>query len=346
MCSINKIKFIEVIFISNNTLSVCIISKNEEKNIERCLKSIKNIADEIIVVDTGSTDKTVNIAKELGAKVVNFKWTDNFSDARNKSIDNATKDWILFLDCDEELDISESIKIRELISKGEEKEGYYLRLINVSKGIIKNDSIVMRLFKNNSKYRFKGKIHERILKSIKDENGVDCIGQTQIQIYHYGYDSEIIDIKKKSERNLKILLSYNIEDKDGYYYYVLGNEYARVKDNEKALECYKLSFEITDEEEDKPVEHSYLAINIIKVLYSQKKYYEALEYISKFKKELVNFKDMYFLEFLIYFKIGYLKEASYALEKYASCIEVNYEYSCNNYDKQYDIESLRILLKE
>lgn len=334
-----------MINISNNDLSVCIISRDEEKNIGRCLKSIKVIADEIIVVDTGSTDNTVDIAKSLGAKVINLKWSNDFGEARNKSIENATKDWILFLDCDEELDYSEAINVKKLISKGEDKEGYYLRLINISKGIRKDDSIVMRIFRNNIKYRFKGRIHERIVQSIKTESGEDCIGETQIQIYHYGYDKEIIDIKKKSERNFKVLLSYEEEDKDGYYYYVLGNEYARIKSSEKALECYKLSLKSKDNEGNKPIQYSYLAINIIKILYSQKKYKDALEYISIFEKELLNFKDMYFIEFLIYFKIGCFEEASESLEKYSQCSRVEYEYPCHYYNKQYDIEKLRMLLE-
>lgn len=334
-----------MINISNNKLSVCIISKDEEKNIERCLKSIKAIADEIIVVDTGSTDGTIEIAKSLGAKVIDFKWTNDFSEARNKSIENVTKDWILFLDCDEELDYEGSIKVKSLINKDENKEGYYLRLINISKGVMQNDSIVMRLFRKNDKYRFKGKIHERILQSIKDENESGCIGETQIKIYHYGYDKEIINIKKKSDRNFKILLSYSEDEKDGYYYYVLGNEYARIKNSEKSLECYKLSLKSSEESKGKEIQYSYLAINIIKTLYSQKKYNDALEYISMFEKELPNFKDMYFIEFLIYFKIGYLEEASKSLEKYSKCNKIEYEYPCHNYDKQYDIEKLRALLE-
>lgn len=99
-----------------NTLSVCIITKNEEKNISRCLESIKNIADEIIVVDTGSTDKTVEIANKYESKVSFHKWNNDFSDARNASIKKATKDWILFLDADEELPKEEGIKLKELIN--------------------------------------------------------------------------------------------------------------------------------------------------------------------------------------------------------------------------------------
>ncbi len=81
--------------------SVCIIAKNEEKNIERCLSSIQHFDCEIIVVDTGSTDRTKEIAQKYGAKVYDFEWINDFSAARNFSISKASYDWILVLDCDE-----------------------------------------------------------------------------------------------------------------------------------------------------------------------------------------------------------------------------------------------------
>ena len=86
-----------------NEVSLCMIVKNEENYLPNCLNSIKDIVDEIIVVDTGSTDKTVDIAKSFGAKVYYFPWRNNFSEARNESLKYATKDWILILDADDEL---------------------------------------------------------------------------------------------------------------------------------------------------------------------------------------------------------------------------------------------------
>ena len=84
-----------------NTLSVCIIVKNEAALLGRCLNSIKSAADEIVVVDTGSTDNTVEIAESMGAKVVCTQWRDDFAWARNISIEHATGSWILWLDADD-----------------------------------------------------------------------------------------------------------------------------------------------------------------------------------------------------------------------------------------------------
>src|SRR3989344_2135515 len=92
------------------TISLCMIAKNEEKHLEECLNSVKELVDEVIIVDTGSTDKTKQIAKKFNAKIYDFKWVDDFSAARNESLKHATKDWILVLDADEVLD-KEALKV-------------------------------------------------------------------------------------------------------------------------------------------------------------------------------------------------------------------------------------------
>src|SRR3989338_6646287 len=96
------------------TISLCMIAKNEEKHIEECLNSVKDIVDEIIIVDTGRTDKTKQIGKKFNAKIFDFKWVDDFSAARNKSLKHATKDWILVLDADEVVESIDLNKIKEL----------------------------------------------------------------------------------------------------------------------------------------------------------------------------------------------------------------------------------------
>ncbi|RYD02260.1 hypothetical protein N752_25955 [Desulforamulus aquiferis] len=100
-------------------ISLCMISKNEGTRIQRCINSARPFVDQIIVVDTGSTDNTVNIAKELGAEVYKADWQDDFSHARNESLKYATGKWILFLDCDEELDSNTAPLLRSSLFKSE-----------------------------------------------------------------------------------------------------------------------------------------------------------------------------------------------------------------------------------
>lgn len=328
-------------FIISKTLSVCIISKNEEKHIEKCLKSVIDLADEIVLVDTGSDDRTVEIANSFGIKVLHHTWNNDFSAARNVSIDNATGDWILFLDCDEEMPLEEGLKLKNLIQEENTYEAYYLRLVNIIGGTQVSDAIVLRAFKNEPEYRFKGKMHEQIINSIQDIHGLDCIGATPIQIYHYGYDPEFFDTEKKSKRNLDILLSYDEKDKDGYYYYVLGNEYARADDYEEALRIYNLSLARTNAKMFNYIYYPYLATNIIKIYYVQKRYVDAIKAIDKFRETLPNFKDMYFIECLSYIEICKLSKASEALDRYLNCPVGSYEYPSNNYGNFHDIPKLQ-----
>ena len=87
----------------NPKLSVCMIVRDEEKNLPRCLESVESVADELIIVDTGSKDNTISIAKDFGAKIFHFEWCDDFSAARNQYLKYATGNWILQIDADEEL---------------------------------------------------------------------------------------------------------------------------------------------------------------------------------------------------------------------------------------------------
>lgn len=321
-------------------LSVCMISKNEEKNITRCVNSVKDVADEVILVDTGSTDKTVEIAKELGVKVLHHKWNNDFSAARNVSIDAATQPWILFLDCDEEMKLDEIKAAKELINRNEPYEAYYLRLVNIIDGVEISDAIVLRMFKNKPEYRFRGKMHEQVINSIQNLHGIEAIGATPIQILHYGYDPQVSDTDKKSKRNLEILLSYDEKDKDGYYYYVLGNEYARVDEYDDALKYYKMSLNVTNAKMYKYIYYPYLAMNIIKVLQTQKKYKEALKYFDEFLEILPDFKDLYFMKCLLHIECSRLTKAKEALVKYINCPKGQYEYPSNNFENYYNISKL------
>lgn len=189
-------------------ISLCMIAKNEEQNIERCLRSVKGVVDEIIVVDTGSSDRTCQIAQGFGAKVQSFIWNDNFSDARNVSLDLATGDWILFLDADEELaKASRAILRQAVLQPG--VEGYFIKIVNVAgddRCPETNADTVFRLFRNRSDYRFRGAVHEQICNVIIEKNGqVQFPLIEDLVINHYGYLNSQIEGKDKKRRNRALL---------------------------------------------------------------------------------------------------------------------------------------------
>lgn len=323
-----------------NTISVCMIVKNEERNLKRCLESIKNIVDEIIVVDTGSEDKTFEVAKAYTDKVFFYQWDNDFSKARNKSLEYATKKWILILDADEEFSIEEGKKLKSILKSNTDFEAFHLRLINYVNCTNIGDSIVLRVFKNKPQYRFVGKIHEQIIKSINTSSEGGKIGSTDIKIIHYGYDPDKANIKEKQQRNLKILSSYKEEEKDGYFYYSLGNEYARIKQYDKALDVYKLCEEYPIKGEGYPIYLCYLAVNIAKTLSSAGRFKEAIERLQEAQRKYPDFKDLYFLEYLSNVSCGQFSKAKKSLEMYINIKNQCYEYPNGNFEKQFNIDEI------
>lgn len=323
-----------------NTLSVCLIVKNEEKNLDRCLRSIYHIADEIIVVDTGSEDKTVRIAKSYGAKVIEHPWKNDFSDARNKSIENATKNWILFLDADEEMPYEDGKNLKLILQQNAQFEAFHLRLVNIISGINTGDSIVLRVFKNDPRYRFRGKMHEQIVTCIEEIHSSSVLGATDVKILHYGYDPDLCDINKKQKRNLELLNSYSEDQKDGYYYYSLGNEYARIDDFDNALKIYEKALNAPYPAGTTPIYIPYLFLNYAKVYFNSCRYMDLIDCINTFTKTHSNFKDLYFYGFLGYSQAGFFKEAKSSLQKYINCPSGNYEYPCSKFEDQYNLDEL------
>ena len=186
-------------------LSVCLIVKNEEEFLNRCLSSVRGLANQIIVVDTGSTDRTIEIAREHGAQVHPFTWCDDFAAARNAALAHATGDWVLCLDADEEL-----LPDQEEVLRAEMEAGGVMafRLPIIDKGREQQGcSYVPRLFRNAPGLFFLGRVHEQAFSSIE----VRCrewslkhdFGKTTI--LHHGYVKEVVESRDKVARNLRLL---------------------------------------------------------------------------------------------------------------------------------------------
>ncbi len=154
------------------TLSLCMIVKNEERNLARCLDSVRDLAGELIVVDTGSTDATPAIAGRYGAQVLPFDFTVvDFAAARNCAIACATGRWILMLDADETLDPVGAPMIEQLVAR-DENAGYFLERHNHWSGSsVPTTDFVVRLFANRPNHRYRGRVHETIDAAILSGGG-------------------------------------------------------------------------------------------------------------------------------------------------------------------------------
>ncbi len=220
-------------------LSACVITKNEAKNITKWLASMKKIAHEMIVVDTGSTDDTVSIAKAYGAKVFEIKWENDFSKAKNYAIDKACGDWILFLDADERFtdDCIKTVPIHiAKYHKLKYIDAIVCRIFNIDedvKGKIINTFGNIRIFRNATYLRYKGNVHEMLYNKHKSI-GL-CMLDKILSIYHTGYSTHIVQDKLK--RNLALLkedIAKNGEHPSQYRY--LCDCYHGLGDFEKTIE--------------------------------------------------------------------------------------------------------------
>ncbi len=184
-------------------LSLCLIVKNEERNLARCLDAARDLADECIVVDTGSTDATPQIAARYEAQVIPFDFkTVDFAAARNHAIQHARGRWILMLDADEILDRTGAPVIEKLVAL-DENAAYFLERHNHGTGSAPpNTDYVVRLFHNRPNYRYRGRVHETVDASILAGGG--RLHKTSIRIDH-SFSSDPEARRRKNHWYIEIL---------------------------------------------------------------------------------------------------------------------------------------------
>jgi len=225
------------------SLTICLIVKNEEKFLGQCLKSIHDLASQIVIVDTGSTDRTVEIATEHGAEVHSFAWCDDFSAARNAALEHATGDWILMLDADEELSVEGREKLKQAMNEPAVM-AWRLPIVDVGREA-DGCSYVPRFYRNAPGLFYVGRIHEQVFSSLevrRAEWGLENrIGDATL--IHHGYTAELTRDRNKVERNLK-LLERAIEElpDEPHLLMNLGLELSRSGREAEALARYQEAF--------------------------------------------------------------------------------------------------------
>ena len=226
-------------------LSICMIVKNESETLPNCLQSIQPIADEIIVVDTGSDDNTLEIAKQYGAKVIESDWRDDFSYSRNISINHAKGSWILWLDADDIVPADSVLKIHELKKRKPDKVlGMVVR--NQKPNGTGTEFIQARMFPNDPAIRFERPIHEQMMPSALKAGYIMI--PTDVVIEHHGYaDNDAM--KKKAARNVQMLLK-DAEGKmaDPFFLIEIADSYTIMDEQGKAKEWYEKVLALPDSE--------------------------------------------------------------------------------------------------
>jgi tetratricopeptide (TPR) repeat protein len=219
------------------TLSLCMIVRDEEQMLPRCLAAVAPAVDEIIVVDTGSVDATVEIARSFGARVVEHPWTGSFSEARNVSFEAATGDWVMYLDADEVL-VQEDVEQLRAVTGRTWREAFYLVETSYTGELGDGSAIVnnaLRVFRNRPEYRFTDRLHEQIAHTLPTHLP-GRLEQTPVRVQHYGYLGSIRDAKEKSKRNVELLRRQAAEaPATPFLHFNLGSEYAAAGDPASAV---------------------------------------------------------------------------------------------------------------
>lgn len=224
-------------------ISACIITRDEADLLDRCLKSLAKYPLEIVVVDTGSADNSVEIAHRYTDKVFSFKWCRDFSAARNYAAQKASNDYILMVDTDEVLVWADFDKL----ITNPEQTGAFER-VNIftrsgEKQVI--TEYISRLYDRRI-FTYEGKIHEQLVK--KDGSSYK-IYEIPLRFEHSGYDGSADKVSRKADRNIELLLEeYNSNPHDTYILYQLGKACYMKRDYENAFFYFdKATYEDVDE---------------------------------------------------------------------------------------------------
>ncbi|HEX5053645.1 MAG TPA: glycosyltransferase [Planctomycetota bacterium] len=204
-------------------ISLCMITRDEERFLPECLARAQAAFDELIVVDTGSTDTTVAIAESFGAKVLHEPWQDDFSAPRNTALRAATGDWILVLDADEFVQPGACERIREIV-QNPDVSGYHLHFVNIYGSGRTLGVMMVRLFRNLPGIEYQNVIHEQVTPSLQrlgGELGL-VLSSADVEVEHHGYTDEVMDQRGKNERNERLFqkqLAQVPDDIYGHYKY-------------------------------------------------------------------------------------------------------------------------------
>ena len=300
---------------SNLPISLCLIVKNEEKFLDTALKSVEIVLglSDMVVIDTGSTDRTKAIALDNGANVFDFDWIDDFSAARNFAASKAKNDWILYIDADEEVTDADTSVLLDFIS-----DKHAIGMISLVDLNTKRQSSLARLY-NRLEYSFDGNIHEQ-LRTIGGNNP-PIYKDVKISMLHHGYLPEYGKVNTKLERNERLLLAeLKRHPKSPYLLYQLGKSYfCNQRDLSKACDFFEKALNaVVDTSND----YTYNLVECYAyALINTGQYEKALALQEKFSEYYINNVQFRFLSGHVYQNNAMFVEA---VESYESCIGADF----------------------
>lgn len=328
-----KINKIDINNYNDIKISVGIMSFNEERCIERCIRSVEKIADEIIIIDTGSTDNTIEIVREKfpDIKLLIMEWKDDFSYIRNELIRNSSSEWIFQIDADEYLDNNDYFYLKKFIK--------IYDLLNIEPAIIspkivdhtgREYFITNRIFKKNSDLKYFGLVHEELRYK---NNQITSYISINIKVHHDGYRDDVLLSKNKYKRNVELLKEMlELEPENIRWYYFLARDGILLKLPVEYIDNIILKgLSISKEDPNNYTIGLLVKLLEIKLLYEDK---EIIKYIEYGKNKSSQCIDIYYYE-LFYNYILSMKDLNIANSNsiiQVSNIENEFSILNNSYD--------------
>lgn len=268
-------------------ISVCMIAKNEERYIEECLQRIRRYPFEIVLVDTGSTDRTIEIAGKYVDKLEHFNWCDDFSKARNYAISCATRPWIVILDCDEMVENIDCKSMLSIMKAHKEHVGVFpIKNVNIQDGVEHYHIDKVPRFFHKDFFHYAFPIHEQVVPiGAKTEQVVLSTYELPIQVRHLGYNLSPEEMIQKQQRNLRILQKaigqYNYDD---YLYFQIGQSYASIGKYEEAAEAFQKCFAMNPDK--RKGFYNRAVCSYARVLLLLDRCGEGIDFVQKFGREI------------------------------------------------------------
>jgi glycosyltransferase involved in cell wall biosynthesis len=298
-------------------LSAAMIVKNEEEMLAECIESFREAVDEIVIVDTGSTDRTVEIAQQYQVQLYHHKWKDDFSEARNFSISKVTGDWVLIIDADERMERADIPKVR--MSKWQDKYNavcfaVFSSLPGHAGGADFGKHYSPRLFKKRDDIYYYGIVHNLL-------NVPTNIAVSEIRLYHLGYDLDRGKMLKKFNRSIT-LLQKQVKDQpdDPFVLMNIAQMYlSRNFANEGepyALKCVSL-LENNPEDREHLLLMAYYQLSLVGL--HRREYQKCIEYCQKALHRKPNYIDVLLTLGYCYYNMQEYDKAIETLDKYLTC---------------------------
>lgn len=312
-------------------LSIAMMVKNESKYLDRCLSSLKPVLEavssELIIVDTGSSDNTVEIARKYTDKIYFHKWNNNFSDIRNVTISYCSGEWIFIIDGDEVLEKPHSIIDALTLKLDKEYNTLFIRVKSLHSEYDLNSYSTLtspRIFKNDGSFRYEGKIHNQPV--YKEPNLL-----LNSEILHYGYVTNDVELMEKKFIRTASILKRELEKEPSniYYLYQLGKSYYLHKDLQQSIEQYEKTYEILEKKKlNKNFGQLYMPFTL--AYFTDKRYKKAIKIGKEGIKLFEGYLDLYYIVAKCLEALGESTEAIYYYKEFIKIYDNFYDYKISH----------------